>query len=89
MNVKLRMTLFRYVLGFFIANMVLTVGLILLRYYNWAKRNARIVTDAHYSTDFGGVNTRVLGKISISLASSYRVLQSGPIVEIEPQNLTW
>jgi meckelin len=70
---------YQTVLGFFIAMMVLMGMLICLRYYNWSKRNARIITNARYSTDLGGFNTRILFELVLIIIHSY-VLMIFPFI---------
>lgn len=63
-----------YVLGFYITGIVLFAVLVLLRYYTWAKRNARLVTDAHFSTDFGGLNLRVIFELCLIGIHTYVIV---------------
>ena len=62
---------FRTLFGFFIAGVVITGLLFLLRYTNWNTRNARSLSTTVSSTSLGGINTSVLIEMSILLLHSW------------------
>lgn len=60
-----------YLLGFFIAGMVIFALLFILTYLNWNTRNSRSISTTTSTTSLGGLNYKILIDMSIMLIQSF------------------